>query len=139
MVLARCLQRASRIPTRRPLPVATRSTIRTACLLRRSSTRSFSVVSSRQQDLHAFSSQLNDPAAASFLASSPKASPSPQTLTEKIVQRYAVGLPEGKNVHSGDYVTIRPAKCMTHDNTWPVAQVQSSYVVVYKYDCQLTW
>ncbi len=45
----------------------------------------------------------------------------PQNLTEKIVQKAAVGLPEGKIVRSGDYVSIRPAHCMTHDNTWPVA------------------
>jgi homoaconitate hydratase len=42
-------------------------------------------------------------------------------LTEKIVQQFAVGLPKGKFVQSGDYVTIKPAQCMTHDNTWPVA------------------
>ncbi|KAJ5728248.1 hypothetical protein N7493_004578 [Penicillium malachiteum] len=46
---------------------------------------------------------------------------SSQTLTEKIVQRYAVGLPEGKFVQSGDYVSISPQQCMTHDNSWPVA------------------
>jgi homoaconitate hydratase len=45
----------------------------------------------------------------------------PQTLTEKIVQRYSVGLPEGKFVKSGDYVTLSPYHCMTHDNSWPVA------------------
>lgn len=44
-----------------------------------------------------------------------------QNLTEKIVQKYAVGLPEGKHVKSGDYVSIKPAHCMSHDNTWPVA------------------
>lgn len=44
-----------------------------------------------------------------------------QNLTEKIVQRYAVGLPEGKIVKSGDYVSIKPAHCMSHDNSWPVA------------------
>ncbi|GMM38192.1 homoaconitate hydratase [Saccharomycopsis crataegensis] len=44
-----------------------------------------------------------------------------QNLTEKIVQRYAVGLPDGKEVHSGDYVSVKPRHCMTHDNTWPVA------------------
>lgn len=44
-----------------------------------------------------------------------------QNLTEKIVQKYAVGVPEGKLVHSGDYVSIRPAHCMSHDNSWPVA------------------
>ncbi|KAI3393771.1 hypothetical protein diail_3730 [Diaporthe ilicicola] len=46
----------------------------------------------------------------------------PQTLTEKIVQRHAVGLPEGKLVRSGDYVQIEPYRCMSHDNTWPIAK-----------------
>ncbi|KAL1848516.1 hypothetical protein VTK73DRAFT_10105 [Phialemonium thermophilum] len=45
----------------------------------------------------------------------------PQTLTEKIVQRYATDLPPGKKVKAGDYVTIRPHRIMTHDNSWPVA------------------
>lgn len=40
---------------------------------------------------------------------------------EKIVQKYSVGLPKGKTVHSGDYVTIKPAYVMTHDNSRPVA------------------
>lgn len=44
-----------------------------------------------------------------------------QNLTEKIVQRYAVDLPTGKQVFSGDYVSIKPAYCMSHDNSWPVA------------------
>lgn len=44
-----------------------------------------------------------------------------QNLTEKIVQKYAVGLAPGKKVFSGDYVTIKPAHCMSHDNSWPVA------------------
>lgn len=38
------------------------------------------------------------------------------------MQRYAVGLPVGKVVRSGDYVSIKPHHCMTHDNSWPVAQ-----------------
>lgn len=42
-----------------------------------------------------------------------------QNLTEKIVQKYAVGT--NKKVFSGDYVTIKPAHCMSHDNSWPVA------------------
>lgn len=69
----------------------------------------------------AFHSQLEDPATAAIFSSmqSPKAVP--QTLTEKIVQKYSVGLPEGKYVQSGDYVTIAPHRCMTHDNSWPVA------------------
>lgn len=45
----------------------------------------------------------------------------PQTLTEKIVQRYAVGLPEGKLVRSGDYISLAPQYCMSHDNSWPIA------------------
>ncbi|KAI5965923.1 LYS4 [Candida pseudojiufengensis] len=44
-----------------------------------------------------------------------------QNLTEKIVQKYAQNLPNGKKVYSGDYVTIKPAHCMSHDNSWPVA------------------
>lgn len=44
-----------------------------------------------------------------------------QNLVEKIVQKYAVGLPENKVVHSGDYVSIQPAHVMSHDNSWPVA------------------
>ncbi|KAK9480770.1 hypothetical protein V1514DRAFT_324418 [Lipomyces japonicus] len=44
-----------------------------------------------------------------------------QNLTEKIVQKYSVGLAPGKVVRSGDFVTIKPAHCMTHDNSWPVA------------------
>lgn len=68
-----------------------------------------------------FHSQREDPSSAAIL-NSLKTSPSvPQTLTEKIVQKYAVGLAEGKFVKSGDYVTISPHHCMTHDNSWPVA------------------
>ncbi|PYH95506.1 homoaconitase [Aspergillus ellipticus CBS 707.79] len=51
----------------------------------------------------------------------PSENRTPQTLTEKIVQRYAVGLPEGKFVRSGDYISLAPQYCMTHDNSWPVA------------------
>lgn len=43
-----------------------------------------------------------------------------QTLVEKIVQKYSVGLKENQIVHSGDYVTIKPAYVMTHDNTGAV-------------------
>ena len=45
----------------------------------------------------------------------------PQALTEKIVQKYSVGLAQGKKVRAGDYVTLYPHHCMTHDNSWPVA------------------
>ncbi|KAI3406622.2 LYS4 [Candida oxycetoniae] len=67
-----------------------------------------------------------------------------QNLTEKIVQKYAIfpsssqnpsstssssssssgdgrGAALEKKVHSGDYVTIKPQYCMSHDNSWPVA------------------
>jgi hypothetical protein len=44
----------------------------------------------------------------------------PQTIIEKVVQKYAVGLPDGKIVKAGDYVMIRPEHVMTHDNTGPV-------------------
>lgn len=44
----------------------------------------------------------------------------PQTIIEKVVQKYAVGLADGKAVKAGDYVMIRPEHVMTHDNTGPV-------------------
>jgi len=44
----------------------------------------------------------------------------PQTLIEKIAQRFAVNLLPNQIVHSGDYITIRPAYVMTHDNTGAV-------------------
>lgn len=40
-----------------------------------------------------------------------------QNLVEKIVQRFAVGLPNGQIVKTGDFVTVRPRHVMTHDNT----------------------
>ncbi|CAD6592539.1 MAG: mitochondrial Homoaconitase [Alectoria sarmentosa] len=74
----------------------------------------------RSQRAHVFPSQLNDPSAAAVL-SSLKTPRAPQTLTEKIVQRYSLGLSEGQYVKAGDYVTLSPAICMTHDNSWPTA------------------
>ena len=41
----------------------------------------------------------------------------PQNLIEKIAQAFAVGLPSDAEVHAGDYLSIRPAHVMTHDNT----------------------
>ncbi|KAF8968045.1 homoaconitase [Flammula alnicola] len=56
-----------------------------------------------------------------FLASVASEHPRiPQTIIEKVVQKYAVGLPQGKVVKAGDYVMIRPEHVMTHDNTGPV-------------------
>jgi homoaconitate hydratase len=43
-----------------------------------------------------------------------------QTLIEKIAQKYAVGLERGYKVHAGDYLSVRPAYVMTHDNTGAV-------------------
>ncbi len=40
-----------------------------------------------------------------------------QTVTEKIVQQHAVGLPGEYEVRAGDMVTVRPHHVMTHDNT----------------------
>lgn len=44
----------------------------------------------------------------------------PQTYLEKIAQKYAVGLDDEQEVHAGDYISIRPAYVMTHDNTGAV-------------------
>jgi len=44
----------------------------------------------------------------------------PQTLIEKIAQNFTVGLSENHEVHSGDYIMIKPAYVMTHDNTGAV-------------------
>ncbi len=44
----------------------------------------------------------------------------PQTLVEKIAQKYAVGLDKNHEVQSGDYLMIQPAYVMTHDNTGAV-------------------
>ncbi|MDP4192962.1 MAG: homoaconitase [Bacteroidota bacterium] len=43
-----------------------------------------------------------------------------QNLVEKIAQKYAVGLDDSFEVHSGDYLSIKPAYVMTHDNTGAV-------------------
>lgn len=62
--------------------------------------------------------------ASDLLSASPASSSgTPQTLTEKIVQQYSVGLAPGKKVKSGDYVTLAPHHCMTHDNSWPGKEV----------------
>ena len=41
----------------------------------------------------------------------------PQNLFEKIAQRFAVDLTAGHTVHAGDFLSVRPAHVMTHDNT----------------------
>ncbi|KAK2041567.1 homoaconitase [Colletotrichum somersetense] len=54
----------------------------------------------------------NEPLSSPAIKDSPRDSKIPQTLTEKIVQRHAVGLPEGKLVRCGDYVQIRPHRSL---------------------------
>ena len=44
----------------------------------------------------------------------------PQNLVEKIAQKFAVDLERGHVVRAGDYLSIRPAHVMTHDNTGAV-------------------
>ncbi|KAI9656354.1 MAG: mitochondrial Homoaconitase [Alyxoria varia] len=68
-----------------------------------------------------FHSQLEDPAATAFLNKSQTPLTPQQTLTEKLFEAHALDLPPGKHVRSGDFITLSPWKCMTHDNSWPVA------------------
>jgi homoaconitate hydratase len=75
---------------------------------------------SQAEPFNAFHTQLEN-APPELLNRTTAARTTPQTLTEKIVQRYSLGLAEGKVVKSGDYVTLSPHHCMTHDNSWPVA------------------
>lgn len=42
-------------------------------------------------------------------------------MSEKIIQRYSLDLAKDQYVKAGDFVTLRPHKCMTHDNSWPTA------------------
>ncbi|KAI5866748.1 mitochondrial Homoaconitase [Durotheca rogersii] len=84
-----------------------------------SQSRASSNTSFRRQQFDAFPSQLENAANASFIPSE-KSVVTPQTITEKIVQRHAVGLAPGKKVRQGDFVTLRPKCIMTHDNGWPV-------------------
>ncbi len=48
-----------------------------------------------------------------------------QNLVEKIAQRFAVGLPDAHTVHAGDFLSVRPARVMTHDNTAAVISASS--------------
>ncbi|KAH7342327.1 hypothetical protein BKA65DRAFT_457168 [Rhexocercosporidium sp. MPI-PUGE-AT-0058] len=80
-----------------------------------------SITSTAQRFQDVFHAQTSDPSSSAILSSLNSPSRVPQTLTEKIVQRYSLGLAEGKVVKSGDYVTLSPHHCMTHDNSWPVA------------------
>lgn len=74
-------------------------------------------------------------AAQRFMATLTSQSRPPQTIIEKVVQKYAVELPEGKTVKAGDYVMIRPEHVMTHDNTGPVVSKCVRYVRVARVRC----
>lgn len=43
-----------------------------------------------------------------------------QTFIEKLAQKFAHGLQKDQTVHAGDYISIKPAYVMTHDNTGAV-------------------
>ncbi|KAJ4269480.1 mitochondrial Homoaconitase [Fusarium torreyae] len=81
--------------------------------------RAYTSTSPRRQ--YAFHSQLeNAPNPTILQSQKPAPVANHQTLVEKIAQQYAVGLAPGKVVKAGDYVTLAPHHCMTHDNTFPV-------------------
>ncbi|KAL8950918.1 MAG: hypothetical protein Q9222_003067 [Ikaeria aurantiellina] len=100
-----------------PGRLITHLTLSPQCL--RPSQRTFACSNPSRQDV--FHAQLGDSASATILSSLKTSPKTPQTLTEKIVQQHSIGLPTGKLVKSGDYVTLSPYRCMTHDNSWPVA------------------
>jgi homoaconitate hydratase len=43
-----------------------------------------------------------------------------QTLIEKIVTKYSVGLKQGQKIYANDFVAVRPKHVMTHDNSGAV-------------------
>jgi hypothetical protein len=75
----------------------------------RPSTGIYNLTRLRQDVLH---SQASDPVSSAILSSLKSPNPTPQTLTEKIVQRFAVGLPKDKFVKSGEYITLSSHHCM---------------------------
>ncbi|KAL2039067.1 hypothetical protein N7G274_008116 [Stereocaulon virgatum] len=68
-----------------------------------------------------FPSQMENSSSSAILSSLQNPALLPQTLTEKIVQRYSLGVGEDQYIKAGDYVTLSPHYCMTHDNSWPTA------------------
>lgn len=112
-------QASSRLAIRRPILQTSASSISATYNRPRYYSQSPSSRQASAQDV--FQSHLEQPHAADILKRGPKPSPVLQTLTEKIVQRYSHGLAPEKYVKSGDYVTLSPHHCMTHDNSWPVA------------------
>ncbi|KAF4343481.1 homoaconitase mitochondrial [Fusarium beomiforme] len=91
-------------------------TSRTRSLAIATQCRAYTSPSSRRQ--YAFHTQLeNAPAPSAFQYQRAPVVENPQTLVEKIAQRYAVGLPAGKKIRAGDYISLKPHKVMTHDNS----------------------
>ncbi|KAH7237695.1 uncharacterized protein BKA55DRAFT_578139 [Fusarium redolens] len=89
--------------------------------------RAYTSPSSRRQ--YAFHSQLENsptPTPSAFQYQRAPLVENPQTLVEKIAQKYAVGLAPGKKIKAGDYITLKPQHCMSHDNTWPIATKYAS-------------
>ncbi|KAI9166572.1 Homoaconitase [Paramyrothecium foliicola] len=77
--------------------------------------RAYTATSPRRQ---AFTSQLHNTPDVFDQPFQTAAAPAvPQNLTEKIAQKYAVGLAPGKVVKAGDYISLAPHRVMTHDNT----------------------
>ncbi|KAF2878513.1 homoaconitase mitochondrial precursor [Massariosphaeria phaeospora] len=114
--------RAGRLLGRRQALLRTYGPLRATTQLPRIITaqRTLSTTLSRCDAPDVFHSLKEGPAA-EFLSTFQHKAKVPQTLTEKIVQRHAAGVAAGKALRSGDYVTLQPHKCMTHDNSWPVA------------------
>ncbi|KAF2826135.1 homoaconitase [Ophiobolus disseminans] len=114
--------RAVRLLGHRQAVLRSSPSLRVASHLPRASTtpRAFSTTTARYETPDVFHSLKEGPAA-NFMSTFQETPKTPQTLTEKIVQKHAIGIAEGKVLRSGDYVTLQPAKCMTHDNSWPVA------------------
>ncbi|KAI1016050.1 hypothetical protein LB504_009192 [Fusarium proliferatum] len=85
--------------------------------------RAYTSPSARRQ--YAFHTQLENsstPTSSAFQYQRAPVVENPQTLVEKIAQKHAVGLPEGKKIKSGSYLSLAPKHIMSHDNTWPIAR-----------------
>ncbi|KAF4443340.1 homoaconitase mitochondrial [Fusarium acutatum] len=84
--------------------------------------RAYTSPSARRQ--YAFHSQLENsssPHPSAFQYQRAPVVENPQTLVEKIAQKHAEGLAPGKKIKAGDYITLAPAKIMSHDNTFPIS------------------
>ncbi|KAG5815566.1 hypothetical protein H9Q74_011619 [Fusarium xylarioides] len=80
--------------------------------------RAYTSPSARRQ--YAFHTQLENsstPNNSAFQYQQVPVVENPQTLVEKIAQKHAVVIPPGKKIKSGSYLSLSPAKIMSHDNT----------------------